>query len=862
MRCCFPNSLPCVLALITLVLSGTLAALIGSNLLSNDSAWLVLGSSVLLGLLMFAQQMRRVGMAQSQHADTLIAENHRLLDLVDERDGKLAMLRLLESSVVHARDAVVILEAEPHQGPGRSVLYANQAFSQMSGYTIEEVLGRSLHFLRGPGSDPATLDELRKALNSGCAFKGELLNYRKDGTEYWAELSVVPVPDVNGLPVHWVMMQRDISARKHHEEQLRQQDRLLRAIIDAFPGNLNAKDREGRYLLMNRVQAAYYGIEPEEAVGKNIAELPSLVSNEQIRNRDAFVLHSGQPVQFEERLLEADGRTYDWLVNKVPLPGKPTSNGEAEIAGVVTVYVDITEMKKIQENLRESQAFLADAQRIAQLGSWELDAGTYQFFWSDELYRILGIEPESVVASLDSFRSMVHPDDQESLFGEIGAVIAQPGTGIFEYRIIRPNGDVRNFYTEFYSVPQHEQDGLHFRGITQDITDRRQAEQKFFQAQKMELVGQMAGGIAHDFNNLLTAIIGNLNLVECPADSPHFKHIETALRASNRAADLTQKLLGFARKNQLSVAPVLVRDLVNEAYEFISRTFDSKIHLVVDVQTQKYVSVDLTLMSQVLLNLCVNARDAMPNGGTLTIHAEEVEFLEAPEHADGRAGAFIQLVVEDTGIGIPAEALARIFEPFFTTKPVGKGTGLGLAMVLGTMAQHKGWVVCDSQECCGTRFELYLPFLVPSETPQKSGPVAWTVQNRSLDRTPPPRPLKPATILLVDDEEMIRSIGREVLEGAGMKVLEATDGDEAIEIFRIQGDTIDLVVLDLTMPRVSGREACRSIREMRASTRVLFSSGYSAEDVEAKDGALGLLTKPYRPQELLEVISRALSTGK
>ncbi len=860
MRCCLFSSLPCVFANTTLVLIGVLATLIGSNLVSNDFAWLVLACCMLLGISMIAQQLRRVGMSQSRHAESLIAENHRLLDLIDEREGKLAMLRLLESAVVHARDAVVILEAEPHQGPGRSVLYANQAFSEMSGYTIAEVLGRSLHFLRGPGSDQATLDELRKALNSGCAFKGELLNYRKDGSDYWAELSVVPVPDTNGLPVHWVMIQRDISARKHHEEQLRQQDRLLRAIIDAFPGNLNAKDRDGQYLLMNRAQAAFYGITPEEAVGKNIAEFPSLVSSEQIRNRDAFVMQSGKPVQFEERLLQADGKTYDWLVTKVPLPGKPTPTGEAEIAGVVTVYMDISEMKQIQENLRESQAFLADAQRIAQLGSWELDAGTGEFYWSNELYRILGIEPDSVVASLDSLRGLVHPDDHESLFEEIEAVIAQPRKGTFEYRIVRPNGDVRDFYTEFYPVPQHEQAGLHFRGITQDITDRRQAEQKFFQAQKMELVGQMAGGIAHDFNNLLTAIIGNLNLVGCPVDGPEYKHIETALRASNRAADLTQKLLGFARKNQLSVAPVLVHDLVNEAYEFISRTFDSKIHVVVDVQTEKYVSVDLTLMSQVLLNLCVNARDAMPEGGTLTIRAQDVEFTEAPEHADGRAGAFIQLVVEDTGDGIPAEALARIFEPFFTTKPVGKGTGLGLAMVLGTMVQHKGWVVCDSQEGRGTRFELYLPLLVPSETPRKSGPVAWTAQNRALDHTPPPRPMKPVTILLVDDEEMIRSIGREVLESAGMNVLEASDGDEAIEMFRTQGDAIDLVVLDLTMPRVSGREACRGIRDIRKGTRVLFSSGYSTEDVEAQDGALGLLTKPYRPQEFLEVISRALST--
>jgi PAS domain S-box-containing protein len=511
-----------------------------------------------------------------------------------------ARLRMLESAVVHARDAVIILQGEAQPGIGRSVLYANSAFFEMSGYSQEEVIGRSLHLLRGPKSDPATLEQLRTALDAGKAHKGELLNYRKTGEPYWVELSLVPVPDAAGRRSHWVMIQRDIS-------------------------------------------------------------------------------------------------------------------------------------------------------------------------------------------------------------------------------------------------------------------DRKRAEQQLFQAQKMELIGQMAGGIAHDFNNLLTGIIGNLSLADLPPEHPARKSVETALKAAQRAADLTSKLLGFARKNQLIMVAAPIDDIIQEVVAMVSRTFGPRIQLRTGTVVADRVMVDPTLISQVLLNLCLNARDAMPLGGEVVLGAVPVDLAAPTAHPESRAGKFLRLTVEDNGEGMTAEVKARIFEPFFTTKPVGQGTGLGLAMVHGIMTQHNGWVECQSTPGEGTRFELYLPrvFDLPL---RKSGVIAFPTERQSpANPTPLATALKPSRILVVDDEPMIRELLLNVLESAGYKVFECEDGEQAVELFRERFREIDLVILDLTMPKMSGQETFLQMQLIDPTARVLLSSGYSNDDIAMMEGVLGMLPKPYRPAELLKTVAQVLA---
>jgi CheY-like chemotaxis protein len=375
----------------------------------------------------------------------------------------------------------------------------------------------------------------------------------------------------------------------------------------------------------------------------------------------------------------------------------------------------------------------------------------------------------------------------------------------------------------------------------------------------MEALGQLAGGVAHDFNNLLTAVLGNLALVRLGPDDPNRPMLRTVEQAAGRAADLTRKLLGYARRNQLLVAPVYPADVIGEVVDILHRTFDPRIEIVVSVTTGAAVLADATLVNQALINLCLNARDAMSVGGRLTLAADAVEVgpAEAGKYPDGRPGAYVRFAVTDTGEGMTDAVVGRLFEPFFTTKEVGRGTGLGLPMVHGIMRQHGGWVTVASAPGKGSRFELYLP--AAGTAPSDSTPAP--PPRLAAPATVPPGDDRPATgtILLVDDEVMIRQLARVVLEAAGYAVLEAEDGVVAVDVFRREHDRIDLVILDLTMPRLSGRDAFRQIQEIDPAAKVLFSSGYSVDDLAELDGARGLLSKPYRPPDLLTAVRRAVA---
>jgi PAS domain S-box-containing protein len=654
-----------------------------------------------------------------------------------------ARLRLLESAVVHAHDAIVIMEAQARNTPGRAVLYVNDAFCQMTGYSRNEVVGRSLHFLRGPESDAVTLEAIRIALDTGKPLRVELRNYRKDGVAFWVDLSLVPVPDPTGVVAHWVMIQRDITHRKEASDALRRSELLFRGIFENTSAGVSLTDRNGRFVSCNPAFAAM--------TGRTVEELLTL--------SPADITHPD-----------------DW----------------------------------------------AAQQRLVA----EVKAGTRDRFNFPERY----IQPSG-----------------EVVWAELSFAVVRGVNGEYEY-------------------------GL---GVSLNVTERRQLEEQLRQAQKMEAVGQMAGGVAHDFNNLLTAVLCNLAQVRLADDHPNAPHLAAIEQAATRAADLTGKLLGYARRNQLVFAPVHPNDVFSDAVGLLRHTLDPRIRLVVRVNDDcGPVRADANLLTQALLNLCLNARDAMPGGGTLTLSAAPVEVTEADVVClpnGSRVGQFVQLSVGDTGCGMNDEVKKHLFEPFFTTKGIGKGTGLGLPMVQGIMTQHDGWVTCTSAPGDGTRLDLYLP---PADTDSTRRPVLRSppapAANAPQTRTRPPLETDtPAphlgateprgTILLVDDEAMIRDIGRAVLNQAGFQVLTADDGVEAVEVFRREYGQIDLVVLDVTMPRMSGRDAFRQLIDFDPSAKVLFSTGYSSEEIAELEGAVGLLSKPYRPHELLAAVQNALN---
>ena len=903
--------------------------------------------------------------------------------------GADARMRLLESAVVHARDAVAILDAATGAGAGRLVLYVNEAFCELTGYAREEVIGRSLHLLRGADSDPDTLARLRAAMDAGAPLRVELRNYRKDGTPFWADLSAVPVPDPTGRISHWLLIQRDIDRRRSAERRARQTGQLLRAIIDAFPGPISAKDRDSRYLVINQFQADLLGVTPDAAVGRTAAELTTAEHGAMTVEKDRQVMATCEPIQYEVRYPAPNGDGRPWLTTKAPLwmPGGIDSE-PAGARGVVTVALDISSLKAAQDALRRSEeryrqlfaaiphpVFVYDAHTLRILsvneaavrkygyardellamsmtdvcppgelpqmsggsgddsgrpdgppaarrhhtrGGAVIDVDVSSFTLSlegravklalvndvtarrkaeDELRRSEGLfrgifegaaagvsltDASGLFASCNpAFAAMLgrsvaevlrltpasitHPDDlpgQQALMDEIRA--GRRDRFNYSMRYLRPDGRTVWVELSFAAVRTPEGAYEYGLGVSINVSERRELEDQLRRAQKMEAVGQMAGGVAHDFNNLLTAVLGNLSLVVLPKGDPNRPLLAAVEQAARRAADLTRQLLGYARRNQLVFAPVEPRDALGEVVALLRHTLDPRIDLTVDVHPRcPAVHADPTLLAQALMNLCLNARDAMPDGGELALTAEPVE--RGPEDPcppgwdDLIPGHYVRLAVSDTGLGMTDDVLARMFEPFFTTKGIGKGTGLGLPMVQGIVKQHHGWIEIHSRPGAGTRIELNLPTAEVAATPAVSGAPTPLLALPTPTIASASRPPRPPTILLVDDEPMIRDLGRAVLSRAGFRVLTAEDGVEAVEVFARQYSDIDLVILDVTMPRMSGRDAFRHMVEINPIARILFSTGYSADDLAEVEISAGLLSKPYLPQELLAAVRAALA---
>jgi two-component system cell cycle sensor histidine kinase/response regulator CckA len=482
-----------------------------------------------------------------------------------------------------------------------------------------------------------------------------------------------------------------------------------------------------------------------------------------------------------------------------------------------------------------------------------LDVDARITYLSPSSQRHFGWAPEAVIDK--SIFDFIHPDDLDVAHGGIAGARKEPGQPVtVEVRFAHADGTWRN--TECVGVDRvHEPSVAAIVINARDITDRRRLEQQLRQSQKMEAVGRLAGGVAHDFNNLLTAILGycNLMLEDVAPDHPLRPDLEEIRQAGERAAALTRQLLAFSRRQMLQPQIVDVNGLVRQLEPTLRRLVGDDIEFVTAfAQDLATVRVDPASIEQVVLNLVMNARDAMPAGGRLVIESANVELDAAYvyDHASVISGKYVMLAVNDTGQGMEESTRAKIFEPFFTTREQGKGDGLGLATVYGIVKQSGGYIWVYSEPGRGTAFKVYLPIDVQSSPPE-----------RQVSAAPAPRAWE--TILLVDDEPGVRALAREILRRRGYVVLEATHGLDALRVAERHQDVIHLMVSDIMMPYLGGRELAERLASVRPSMRVLFISGYTDTAVMHGDVTPGtaFLQKPFTPENFARTVRGVLDAG-
>lgn len=724
-----------------------------------------------------------------------------------------------------------------------NIILVNQRTVELHGYdTVEEMVGLNAFSLIAPEDRELATANARRTFEVGSVRDVQYTLLKKDGTTFPAELGASTIVDARGKPQAFIAITRNITERKRAEEALVK----LSQAIDASGEAIFLTDREGIFTFVNPGFTSLYGYAAAEVVGKTTPRIlkSGLLGSD---TYDAFwkTLVNGQETRGELKNRRKDGTLVEVDGSASAILGE-----KKNIIGFLGIQRDITERKRAEEALRKSEE-------------------QYRQFFEDDLTGDYVSTPDGKILSCNPAFARIFGFEsvKEVLNTDAGTVFNEPENQGKFLRLLREKKRLEYYESEFllrdgsrvYCIenavgifdPQGEL--AQIRGYIFDESRRKLLERQLVQAQKLESLGTLASGIAHDFNNILGIILGYATLLTRGEPNPDNirNSAQAVVKASMRGAALVKQLLTFARKADAQLVSVRLNDIVSEISELLSETMTKVIGITLDLEKRlPAISADPTQIHQVILNLCVNARDAMPNGGTLTL-ATHLQWGDAIRNKFPTAAArqYVALSVADTGVGMDERTRSRIFEPFFTTKEIGKGTGLGLSVVFGIMESHKGFVNVESEAGKGTTFNLYFP--IPQSVEIKQA-------NAELEKEIPGGT---ETLLVVEDEELLRELLRTSLRSAGYTVLTAVDGQEAIDLFDQHWRDIQLVLSDIGLPKLSGYNVFRKMKRTKPNLRFILASGSIEPQLKSeisKEGLEDFVQKPYSVYEVLQAVRSIL----
>jgi len=775
-------------------------------------------------------------------------------DIAERKRSELALLASREQfRDVFEQHAAVKLMLNPDSG---EILDANLAAAAFYGWPQEQLRGMRLEQINVPAAGGREVGKTP----SGPYGYFESRHLLSDGSVRDVAVHSSPITTGQGIIQHAIIY--DITEKKLAEEGLRASEAKLRQAFDAAKAGAWEWDLATGKNIWSEELFHLYDLDPRHCEASYATWLQAILPQDRAEVEQAVLQAAERNREFRIawRVNTADG-SLRWLMSR----GQPQLDETGKAVRYLGTVIDITDLKQAEEGLLQLKNLMNEGQKIAHLGSFLYTVATRQMVWSDEEFRIFGLEPAQTAPEYPEIRTrFIHPEDGERFDQTFSAAVGSGTVFQLEHRIVRPDGTVRWVYDR--AVPFFAADGSfdHYVGATLDITERRQADQEqeelrrqYLQAQKMESIGRLAGGVAHDFNNMLGVILGHgeLLLEKLTVNDQFYRPLQSMLKAAEHSASLTRQLLAFARQQPIAPEVLDLNETVASMLKILRRLVGENIHLLFSPGADLgKIEADPSQIDQILANLCVNARDAIADSGTLTIEtaSRTVEQAGGTGPLSLAPGRYVVLSVSDSGCGMDEETVANIFEPFFTTKELGKGTGLGLSTVYGIVKQNKGSIEVSSEVGRGTTFRIFLPVLTDYVPDERENAAKLVVGSGE-------------TVLVVEDSPQVLDMTAMMLERLGYRALLAQTPEEGIQLAREHLEAIDLVITDVIMPQMNGREFINQLRAFLPGIRCVYMSGYTA-DIISQYGVLregvAFIHKPFSKETLAEKIFAALHSKR